>query len=113
MTLDELIGSGPGGRVLPPPDGTPAPASPEITAVVQRPDDAVPGALFCAIPGLRADGHDFAGAAVARGAVALLVERPLDLPVPQVVVGDADGCGTATVVLGRAEGLRLVPEGDA
>ena len=89
MTLDELIGSGPGGRVLPPPERTPAPGGVEITAVVQRPDDVVPGALFCAIPGLRADGHDFAGQAVARGAAALLVERRLDLPVPQVVVGDA------------------------
>jgi UDP-N-acetylmuramoyl-L-alanyl-D-glutamate--2,6-diaminopimelate ligase len=46
-----------------------------------------PGALFAAVPGTRADGHDHAPAAVAAGAVALLVERPLpDLAVPQVVV---------------------------
>lgn len=31
----------------------------------------------------------------------------------EVVVADAAGCGTATVTLGRAEGLRLVPEADA
>ncbi|HEX3238468.1 MAG TPA: UDP-N-acetylmuramoyl-L-alanyl-D-glutamate--2,6-diaminopimelate ligase [Gaiellaceae bacterium] len=48
-----------------------------------------PGALFFAVPGERADGHDFAPQAVERGAVALVVERGLDLPVPQVVVGDA------------------------
>ena len=48
-----------------------------------------PGALFVCVPGQRADGHDFAAAAVERGAVALLVERPLDLPVPQLVVADA------------------------
>jgi UDP-N-acetylmuramoyl-L-alanyl-D-glutamate--2,6-diaminopimelate ligase len=48
-----------------------------------------PGALFVCVPGRRADGHDFAPAAVERGAVALLVERPLDLPVPQLVVADA------------------------
>ena len=48
-----------------------------------------PGALFVCVPGERADGHDFAAAAVERGAVALLVERPLDLPVPQLVVADA------------------------
>jgi UDP-N-acetylmuramoyl-L-alanyl-D-glutamate--2,6-diaminopimelate ligase len=48
-----------------------------------------PGALFFAVPGTRADGHDFASEAVERGAVALVVERALDLPVPQVVVGDA------------------------
>src|SRR4249919_3401574 len=48
-----------------------------------------PGALFFAVPGERADGHDFAAEAVERGAVALVVERRLDLPVPQVVVRDA------------------------
>src|SRR5581483_9841489 len=47
-----------------------------------------PGALFFAVPGQRADGHDFAPEAVERGAVALVVERKLDLPVPQVVVRD-------------------------
>ena len=49
----------------------------------------VPGTLFFAVPGTRADGHDFAPEAVERGAVALVVERALDLPVPQVVVRDA------------------------
>jgi UDP-N-acetylmuramoyl-L-alanyl-D-glutamate--2,6-diaminopimelate ligase len=48
-----------------------------------------PGALFFSVPGGRADGHDFAPEAVERGAVALVVERRLDLPVPQVVVPDA------------------------
>jgi UDP-N-acetylmuramoyl-L-alanyl-D-glutamate--2,6-diaminopimelate ligase len=48
-----------------------------------------PGALFACVPGSRADGHDFAAGAVEDGAVALLVERPLDLPVPQLVVPDA------------------------
>jgi UDP-N-acetylmuramoyl-L-alanyl-D-glutamate--2,6-diaminopimelate ligase len=47
------------------------------------------GTLFFCVPGSRADGHDFAGEAVASGAVALVVERPLDLPVPQLVVADA------------------------
>ncbi|MEN3341611.1 MAG: UDP-N-acetylmuramoyl-L-alanyl-D-glutamate--2,6-diaminopimelate ligase [Actinomycetota bacterium] len=49
----------------------------------------IPGTLFFCVPGARADGHDFAPEAVARGASALVVERPLDLPVPQVVVADA------------------------
>lgn len=48
-----------------------------------------PGALFFCVPGSRADGHDFAPEAVERGAVALVVERPLALRVPQVVVPDA------------------------
>jgi UDP-N-acetylmuramoyl-L-alanyl-D-glutamate--2,6-diaminopimelate ligase len=46
----------------------------------------VPGALFFCIPGSRLDGHELAAAAVEAGARALVVERPLDLPVPQLVV---------------------------
>jgi len=48
-----------------------------------------PGALFFCVRGARADGHDFAPEAVANGAVALVVERPLGLDVAQVVVRDA------------------------
>jgi UDP-N-acetylmuramoyl-L-alanyl-D-glutamate--2,6-diaminopimelate ligase len=47
------------------------------------------GALFFAVQGERADGHDFAAEAVERGAVALVVERGLVLPVPQIVVRDS------------------------
>ncbi|HKP18800.1 MAG TPA: UDP-N-acetylmuramoyl-L-alanyl-D-glutamate--2,6-diaminopimelate ligase [Gaiellaceae bacterium] len=47
------------------------------------------GALFFCVRGMRADGHDFAPEAVANGAVALVVERPLDLAVPQLVVPDS------------------------
>jgi UDP-N-acetylmuramoyl-L-alanyl-D-glutamate--2,6-diaminopimelate ligase len=46
------------------------------------------GALYFCVPGARVDGHDFAWEAVERGAVALVVERPLDVVVPQVVVPD-------------------------
>ncbi|HEX4669166.1 MAG TPA: UDP-N-acetylmuramoyl-L-alanyl-D-glutamate--2,6-diaminopimelate ligase [Solirubrobacterales bacterium] len=48
-----------------------------------------PGTLFFCFPGEKADGHDFAAGAVEAGAVALVVERELDVGVPQVVVGDA------------------------
>jgi UDP-N-acetylmuramoyl-L-alanyl-D-glutamate--2,6-diaminopimelate ligase len=57
-----------------------------------------PGALFFCVPGERADGHDFAGEAVERGAVALVVERPLKVDVPQVVVADARHAMGATAV---------------
>jgi UDP-N-acetylmuramoyl-L-alanyl-D-glutamate--2,6-diaminopimelate ligase len=48
-----------------------------------------PGTLFFCVPGAHADGHDFAGEAVTKGAAALVVERPLDIDVPQVVVADS------------------------
>lgn len=47
-----------------------------------------PGALFFCVPGLKRDGHDFAGDAVERGAVALVVQRHLPLDIPQVVAAD-------------------------
>ena len=47
---------------------------------------AGPGGLFAAVAGERSDGHDFAGAAVAAGAVAVLGTRPV--PVPSVIVAD-------------------------
>jgi len=49
----------------------------------------VPGTAFFCVPGARADGHDFAAEAVELGAVALVVERPLAVAVPQLVVPDA------------------------
>ncbi|HEY7197985.1 MAG TPA: UDP-N-acetylmuramoyl-L-alanyl-D-glutamate--2,6-diaminopimelate ligase [Gaiellaceae bacterium] len=47
-----------------------------------------PGALFACVPGYRMDGHELAADAVEHGAVALIVERELPLPVPQLVVAD-------------------------
>ncbi len=58
----------------------------DIGSIVHDSRDAGPGALFCCIPGARSNGHDFARAAVAAGASALLVERTLELDVPQVRV---------------------------
>jgi UDP-N-acetylmuramoyl-L-alanyl-D-glutamate--2,6-diaminopimelate ligase len=62
--------------------------NPPITAVAHDSRRVVPGALFCCVPGRRTDGHDHAEAAVAAGAVALLVERFLPLAVAQVRVPD-------------------------
>ncbi len=41
---------------------------------------AAPGALFAALPGSRVDGHDFAAAAIAAGAVVTLGSRPTGGP---------------------------------
>lgn len=48
-----------------------------------------PGDLFICLPGHTVDGHDYAEKAVNAGAVALVVERQLDLPVPQLLVKDS------------------------
>jgi UDP-N-acetylmuramoyl-L-alanyl-D-glutamate--2,6-diaminopimelate ligase len=51
--------------------------------------DVRPGGVFVAIRGARDDGHDHADDALARGAVALVVEQPLPgLAAPQLVVED-------------------------
>jgi len=44
------------------------------------------GGMFAAVAGERSDGHDFAAAAVAAGATAVLATRPV--PVPSVLVAD-------------------------
>ncbi len=59
-----------------------------VSTVVYDSRLVVPGSLFCCLRGLHSDGHEFAAAAVDDGAAALLVDHPLGLPVPQIVVGD-------------------------
>jgi UDP-N-acetylmuramoyl-tripeptide--D-alanyl-D-alanine ligase len=47
------------------------------------------GSLFAAVAGERADGHDFAAAAVSAGAVAVLATRPVpSVPAPWILVAD-------------------------
>ena len=65
-----------------------------------------PGSVFFCVPGTRADGHDFAPDAVGRGAVALVVERPLELALPQLVVADA----RAAMAVGASEFFRRPTE---
>ncbi|HEX4751254.1 MAG TPA: Mur ligase domain-containing protein, partial [Solirubrobacterales bacterium] len=45
-----------------------------------------PGTLFFCVVGEKRDGHEFAGQVIEAGAVALVVERELEVAVPQVVV---------------------------
>ena len=54
----------------------PDPAQVEITGLAHDSRRVAAGALFAALPGVAADGHDFAVAAQQAGAVALLLERP-------------------------------------
>ena len=69
-----------------------------------------PGGLFLALPGAHSDGHDFAGAAVEAGAVAVLAARPVGVPAivaPAATAADAgagvleyDADGSGAAVLG-------------
>jgi len=61
---------------------------PDLDAVVHDTRAVGDGALFCCVRGTRADGHDLAPAAIAAGAVALVVDHELPLEVPQLVVDD-------------------------
>jgi UDP-N-acetylmuramoyl-L-alanyl-D-glutamate--2,6-diaminopimelate ligase len=59
-----------------------------VTALAYDNRAVTPGTLYFCVPGFTRDGHDFAPDAVARGAVALVVRRPLGLGVPEVLVDD-------------------------
>ena len=58
----------------------------DLTDVVHDSRAVTRGSLFCCIVGAVHDGHDHAPDAVAAGAAALLVERPLNLGVPEISV---------------------------
>ena len=63
-------------------NGSPA----EITDLAYDTRAVEPGAAFFCVTGSNVDGHDLAPAAVDRGAAALVVERPVAPPLPQLVV---------------------------
>ena len=75
MRLDEVI------------SGAPASASDiDVCDLAYDHRTVRPGTLFFCVPGMTRDGHEFAGEAIERGAVALVDERPLDASVPEIVV---------------------------
>ncbi|HEY7830003.1 MAG TPA: UDP-N-acetylmuramoyl-L-alanyl-D-glutamate--2,6-diaminopimelate ligase [Solirubrobacteraceae bacterium] len=78
MRLAELI-----------PTAAPGSEAVEIAALAYDSRQVKPGALFFCVTGEHSDGHDFAAQAVRDGAVALVVERSLDLGVPEVLVPSA------------------------
>jgi UDP-N-acetylmuramoyl-L-alanyl-D-glutamate--2,6-diaminopimelate ligase len=80
MKLDRLIGAAAVAGQLS------VAEAPEITALAYDSRQVTPGTMFFCVPGFDRDGHDFAPEAVARGATALVVERPLGLGPPEVVV---------------------------
>jgi UDP-N-acetylmuramoyl-tripeptide--D-alanyl-D-alanine ligase len=70
--------------------------------------EAGPGSLFAALPGTRTDGHEFAAAAAAAGAVAVLATRPVGCP--SIVVPDVQTAlgRLARAVVDRAPALTVI-----
>ncbi|MGI5924177.1 MAG: UDP-N-acetylmuramoyl-L-alanyl-D-glutamate--2,6-diaminopimelate ligase [Lentisphaeria bacterium] len=73
----------------------------DISSVCADSRQVQPGALFCAIKGQKADGHDFIPAALAAGAAAIMLERPCALP-PDVVYFQVKEPYRAMAVLAEA-----------
>ncbi|MEB3749458.1 UDP-N-acetylmuramoyl-L-alanyl-D-glutamate--2,6-diaminopimelate ligase [Geobacillus icigianus] len=63
--------------------------NPDIVALEMDSRRVQPGSLFFCLKGFTVDGHDFAAEAAARGAAAMVAERPLPVDVPVVVVPDS------------------------
>jgi UDP-N-acetylmuramoyl-L-alanyl-D-glutamate--2,6-diaminopimelate ligase len=80
MELERLVAALAPEAVL----GSPDPV--EVRDLAYNTHTVTPGAAFFCVPGLRVDGHEFAPEAVERGAVALVVERPVEPQVPQLLV---------------------------
>src|ERR1035441_6069790 len=69
--------------------GAPAGATDiEVTDLTYDNRQVTPGTLFFCVLGFTRDGHEFAPEAIARGAVALVVQRALGLGVPEIAVPD-------------------------
>ena len=94
----------------------------EITLVSTDTRNLQAGALFVALIGERFDAHDFAQQALESGATALLVSRPLEIAIPQLVVSDTkqalgllgayvhQKCATPTVAITGSCGKTTVKE---
>lgn len=65
-----------------------APADMEFKGISIDTRTLQPGNLFIAIRGERMDGHDFINEALKKGASAAIVSRPIESPLPQLLVQD-------------------------
>src|SRR5262245_44410058 len=74
LGVDEVVNAAPGGTV--------------VDELAYDTRAVVPGTLFFCIRGSTRDGHAFAPTAASLGASALVVEQPVDIALPQLVVPD-------------------------
>jgi len=88
MKLSRLIEglTDPGGQPLGGHDGIEPDR--EIGSIHYRAQDVRPGGLFVAIPGLVADGHDFIGTALSRGAAAIVAQKAVAAEQQVIIVRD-------------------------
>jgi len=93
--IDPLAGPLAGARVI-------GDAGVVVRAVRSDSRAVEPGDVYVAVRGIRADGHAFVAAAIERGAAAVVVERQLDVAVPQVIV--PNGAVALGVLIGRSLG---------
>ena len=83
----------------------------ELASVTSNSREKVEKGLFFCIPGARFDAHNYAPQAIGNGCVALVVERYLDIDVPQVRVSNARAAMSrmAAAFYGHpARGMKLV-----
>jgi len=71
----------------------------DFSAITTDSRSVVPGGLFIALRGTQVDGHRYVGAALERGAAAVVVENRVDAAGPQIVVRDGR---LAAIALARA-----------
>lgn len=64
------------------------PGAPEVSGLFYRAQEVTPGGLFVALKGFAADGHDFIPQALARGATAVVCERPVTADAVVIQVSD-------------------------
>jgi murE/murF fusion protein len=95
MTLENLIDPLAGARMI-------GDAGVAVRAVRSDSRAIEPGDVYVAVRGIRADGHAFVAAAIERGAAAVVVERQLEVSVPQVIV--PDGATALGVLISRSLG---------
>jgi len=82
-------------------DGARPAVDPLLTGLTDDSRHVTPGGLFVAVPGVQHDGHAFVAAACQAGAVAIVIQRPVDAP-PHVLVLTAED---SAAWLARATGV--------
>src|SRR6478735_10854550 len=105
LTLAEIAAATRGRLLLDGTGATPETVVDGLSTTDSR--EVVPGTIFFAKPGEATDGHLFAPLALEAGAALVVVDHPLDLSVPQLLVEDTVVAlgDLATEVIARVRAL--------